>query len=237
MLGHVLNLLLFAALMVGGAWGADALIGITLPGDACFDMLTVATVALLVVCLILGMLYLGVVVIAAIAEAWPAWIRGRGWMHAIGAATLCFSGLTPVIVLHGPTSGPAYGGRVAVVEGLGRSSTLQQAVEEYWRQHRQFPLNLEDLRLPPAPQTEAVAVAGIELGQRGVITIRFASASRRFAPLDDTSLVLTPTPAGAELTWDCRGGDLPDAMRPAACRQTGVCGGGDGRLRAFGSLN
>lgn len=237
MLAYLLNFLLFVALMLGSAWGADTLIGITLPGDACHDMLTVLTVALLVLFLVLGLIYLGIVVVAAIQGRWPRWIAGRGWLHAVLGATLGFSALTPVIVLHGPTSGPAYGGRVAVLEGLGRTAGLQQAVADFWRQHRRFPLDRAELSLPANSGLPPVAVAGVDLDSRGVITIRFASASPRYAPLDATTLVLTPSPDGAQLRWDCRGGDLPDAMRPAGCRRSGTCGGGDGRLRAFGALD
>ena len=142
-------------------------------------------------------------------------------MHTFGCATLCFSALSPFIVLNGPHSGVAYGERVAVIEGLGQSVATRMAVESFWAAHQRFPANAAEAGWNETVASVSTAAKEITVGHRGEITIRFESA--RYQDLDGHSLVLTPDIRPDGFTWDCRGGSVPDIVRPAICRRQVVC--------------
>lgn len=220
------DLALFLMVTMGGAVLSDRLIGASLPGDACHDTLVVTTIVLLVLILLVALAYIGVVVAAALNDPWSRSLFRYGSTHALGAGAVVFSAMTPIIVLHGPESGKGYGGRVAVIEGLEGIRPLQNAVQAFWIEHQRFPASSSELQLHADATTRPVALESVGIERGGVISLHFASASPRYAPLNGTTLVLSPTPAGTRLLWDCRGGSLPDAMRPQQCRKAGVCGGG-----------
>lgn len=210
-----------AVLVLGGAWLGDRLIGWILPGDPCHDLLMIMTVSYFSIVLLAGILYLVGLTLTITRPYRRHILPHRTGVHVLGSAALCFSALTPFIVLHGPHSGVAYGERVAVTEALERTAVLKQALVAFWRVHGYFPASLRELPQAPPDQSTSSAARRIEFDGRGDITIEFLSP--RYPHLDGQTLVLRPHLRAGHPEWDCNGGSLPDRQRPASCRQQTVC--------------
>jgi type IV pilus assembly protein PilA len=216
-----LHIAAFTGLVIGGARLSDTLIHYTIPDDPCRVPLMTLTVIYLGTILLLSLAYLGALVMAIVDYNWRAWLHGRTWMHTFGCATLCFSALSPFIVLHGRHSGVAYGERVAVIEGIGQSIAAQTAIEAYWAAHQRFPANAAEAGWNERVGSPSTAARRIAIAPKGRVTIHFHAA--RYADLDGRTLVLTPAVTIGGLRWDCRGGSLPDLVRPVMCRRSVVC--------------
>ncbi|GEM_PF-271440 len=209
------------ALVLAGAWLADRLIGLILPGDPCHDLLMFVTVGYFSVVFLAAMLYLVGLTLRITRPHRRHLLPRRTATHVLGCAALGFSALTPFIVLHGPHSGVAYGERVAVTEALGRTVLLQQALAAFWRAHGRFPADVQELAWVPPDQSTASSVRRIAFDALGHITIEFAS--RRYTHLDGRTLVLRPQWQAGQWLWNCQGGNLSDGQRPVICRRRAVC--------------
>jgi hypothetical protein len=102
---------------------------------------------------------------------------------------------------------------VAVGEVLNLAQPYQQKVDSFWQQQGRPPLNLAELGLdvPPALGERA----SLTLGAEGRLLIIFSAGSGAIA---GATLELIPRPANAGIEWQCGGGTLPVAARPAECR-------------------
>jgi len=217
----LVSAILFCALVALGAWVCDTLIQLTLPGDPCYGLFLGITVAVFSVVFLLSMGYLGVLVMRVVEDRWVPGFPRHGIAHAVGCATLFFTSMSPFVVLHGPKASTSYGERVAVIEALQQSVAAQKAVEQFWRAHERFPINISEARVRERPDTLATVIQSITLGDGGVITLSLAT--HRYPSVDKKTLVLIPTTNAGSVDWDCRGGNLPDHVRPAECRRESAC--------------
>jgi Zn-dependent protease with chaperone function/type II secretory pathway pseudopilin PulG len=100
--------------------------------------------------------------------------------------------------------------RTAATVAMADSATYRQAIAQYVQSKQQWPTSLQQLDLASFPGDSTVA--GIELGDNGTLTIRFASASLR-----GHELQLTPYSSNNTIQWTCSG-NLPAAALPLECR-------------------
>lgn len=103
-----------------------------------------------------------------------------------------------------------YTGRAAATAAMAQSAPYRAAVEQYAIGHQAWPQSADQLGLSPFGGD--ANVAGIELGEKGALSISFAKA-----PARGHVLVLTPYVHEGTIHWAC-GGDLPAKLLPAECR-------------------
>jgi hypothetical protein len=167
------------------------------------------------------MAYLGVLTMRVVEGRWVWGFPHNLIAHAIGCATLTFTAMSPFIVLHGPKSSVSYGERVAVIEALEHAQSAQKAVERFWLTHQHFPGDIVEAGIRAKPDSAATAVELFTVTHDGALTLTLASP--RYSNLDAKTLVMRPTRNGERFDWDCRGGDLPDHVRPMQCRRESAC--------------
>lgn len=211
----------FCTFIASGALVSDSLIQHTLPGDPCYSLFLWATVAMFTAVFAVSMLYLGVLVVRVVKARWIRLFPNNGIAHATGCAALMFTAMSPIIVLHGPRSSVSYGERVAVIEALEHALAAEKIIERFWRTHGHFPGDIGEAGLPERPASSSSALGRFNVTNDGALTLTFAS--RRYASLDGRTLVIRPTTHDGSLQWECRGGDLPDHVRPAQCRRESAC--------------
>ena len=110
--------------------------------------------------------------------------------------------------------------RYAVMEGIAAAKPAKLAIDEHWRAHRDWP----DLEAQAASLLAAVKpdryVEKIAPAANGHLLIVYKAGPDRAHPeIDGRSIELTPRLEGADIRWDCRGGDMPDDFRPSVCRR------------------
>lgn len=109
---------------------------------------------------------------------------------------------------------PVPGTHLAVVgEALNLAQPYQQQIDAFWQRQGRPPTNPAELNLatPPALGERAT----LTLGAEGRLLIIFTAAAGAIA---GTTLELTPRPVDAGIEWQCGGGTLPAAERPAECQ-------------------
>lgn len=100
-----------------------------------------------------------------------------------------------------------------VGESLNLVQPLQQQVELYWQRQGYPPMTGDELGWQGAqPLAE---LARVELQAEGVLLLTF---SDQVSALEGRTLLLRPAIAEQGYAWDCTGGTLPPAERPAECR-------------------
>lgn len=101
----------------------------------------------------------------------------------------------------------------AVGETLNLAQPYQQQVDAFWQRQGRPPANLSELKLTTPPALGEVAT--LTLGAEGRLLIIFTAAAGAIA---GTTLELIPAPVDAGIEWQCGGGTLPAAERPAECQ-------------------
>jgi len=149
-----------------------------------------------------------------------------------GLALMALCGAVPLVI--GPSNLRKYGAFAAVVGTIGvillagsgesspyRNKARTQAVYDvavqyceasaaYRLRAKSWPAGVADLNVPKKPRT----VTSVSFGADGSITFVLS-----FPPVKDSTLVFTPSGGNAAITWTCRGGSIPEAYLPAACRE------------------
>ncbi len=101
--------------------------------------------------------------------------------------------------------------RARVTEGLNMASSAKLAVSETALTNNALPADQAATGYTSPAATPSVA--GLTIGNQGVITITYTQAA------GNGTIVMTPTlTANGDVTWDCTGGTLLDKYRPANCR-------------------
>jgi type IV pilus assembly protein PilA len=106
-----------------------------------------------------------------------------------------------------------YSKRTYVVEGIALSEPARLAIVDYYVAQGTLAANNASVGLPAAGLISGEAVKSVEI-LNGDITIIFNEKV-----IDDESIIFRPTKIDGKLgTWDCTGGTLLNAFRPANCR-------------------
>lgn len=105
-----------------------------------------------------------------------------------------------------------YLGRATVTVAMTDAAPYRTAVAEFGMSHRVWPTSFAQMGMSDYPGD--AQVAGITLGEGGVLSVQFAKA-----PLQGKVLVLTPEVHGGAIEWSC-GGNIAAKMLPATCRAT-----------------
>ncbi|MCB1747950.1 MAG: DUF805 domain-containing protein [Gammaproteobacteria bacterium] len=149
----------------------------------------------------------------------PANKRGTGWL----VAALLVGGLLAFTV---PVFLQQEERRYAV-QGYEWAAKRRQHVENVYRIQGRFPANNAEAGLTALGAMHGRYVAAVEVGAGGVLTLRYSDDPRLGDEAAGRTLRLTPTiedpgddPATAVISWHCGGGDLPQRLRAAACRNT-----------------
>lgn len=130
----------------------------------------------------------------------------------LGLAVLAFALLAAVPWLWPLTKVP--GTHLAAVgETLNLAQPYQQQVDAFWQRQGRPPANLSELKLATPPALGEVAT--LTLGAEGRLLIIFTAAAGAIA---GSTLELIPGPVDAGIEWQCGGGTLPAAERPAECQ-------------------
>lgn len=130
----------------------------------------------------------------------------------LGLAVLAFALLAAVPWLWPLTKVP--GTHLAAVgETLNLAQPYQQQVDAFWQRQGRPPANLSELKLATPPALGEVAT--LTLGAEGRLLIIFTAAAGAIA---GSTLELIPAPVDAGIEWQCGGGTLPAAERPAECQ-------------------
>jgi hypothetical protein len=130
----------------------------------------------------------------------------------LGLAVLAFALLAAVPWLWPLTKVP--GTHLAAVgETLNLAQPYQQQVDAFWQRHGRPPANLSELNLAASPALGEQAT--LTLGAEGRLLIIFTAAAGAIA---GSTLELIPAPVDAGIEWQCGGGTLPAAERPAECQ-------------------
>ncbi|MGE0484222.1 MAG: pilin [Gammaproteobacteria bacterium] len=116
--------------------------------------------------------------------------------------------------------------RARAIKGYFWGLEQRTAVETFYRAHGRFPSSNAEAGLTEPGEVRAKFVDALTIGPGGVLTLRYANHPRLPSNAYGRTLVMTPavTKQGGEamaaaITWDCRGGDLPQTLRHAACRE------------------
>ena len=145
----------------------------------------------------------------------PVFPRQRSWAARLAVPMLAILiGVLVVAVLWlWPRAQPPGTHQAAVGEILNLAQPYQQQVDSFWQQHGRPPVNLTELgqKEPPILGDRG----SLTLGAEGRLLIIFSAAAGTIA---GTTLELIPHTADAGIEWQCGGGTLPAAERPAECR-------------------
>jgi type IV pilus assembly protein PilA len=105
--------------------------------------------------------------------------------------------------------------RAKVTEGLSLASAGKTAVSEFFASNGSLPSTNASAGLSQPQSISGNDVGSVEVGDEGVITVTFSSAT---ADIDGSTLLLTPDTVSGGVTWNCTGGDLAAKYRPSSCR-------------------
>jgi uncharacterized membrane protein YhaH (DUF805 family) len=106
--------------------------------------------------------------------------------------------------------------RSAVTNALTSARPLQRCVTEHYVAQRVLRMEPGECGVEKRSAEEATGISDVTVSTDGVIAIRFGADVGSAA---GKSIELAPEPRPDQgLVWSCKGGDLPAADRPSACR-------------------
>ena len=105
-----------------------------------------------------------------------------------------------------------YTKRSHVSEGLNLAGAAKSALAEYYASNGVWPNNNASAGLAPAGSITGNAVVSVNVNNSTVTVTYNAKVST------GSTLILTATDNNGSIDWDCTGGDIRDAWRPANCR-------------------
>jgi len=100
--------------------------------------------------------------------------------------------------------------RAKVSEGLNLASAAKASVADYYVSQGSFPTSNAAAGLSGTITSQYVK--SVEVNSTGEITVTFK------APVNDKTIIFTPTASNGTISWSCTGGDLEAKYRPANCR-------------------
>lgn len=106
--------------------------------------------------------------------------------------------------------------RARVTEGLSLASAAKTGVSEYFATNGTLPANNSEAGIAPSASIRGNSVRSVAVGATGAVTVTFSGA-----PIDGSTLALTPVTDAGNVTWSCTatGGTLIDGKyRPSSCR-------------------
>lgn len=106
-----------------------------------------------------------------------------------------------------------YSNRAAVVAGLQQMRAVERAVEGYAVENKAWPKSGADVGLTDTGNKFGPRIAAVELGENGVIFVRF-----RGPGLDGAGIALVPNVIEGQFEWRCAGLEIKQTLLPAQCR-------------------
>lgn len=106
-----------------------------------------------------------------------------------------------------------YTKRARVSEGLVMATGAKAAVTEYFTAQGVLPNSFNDLGIADTSSFAGASVSGVALGNSGLITVTFNQKVD-----SGKTIEIKPVIGGGSLKWQCTGGTLDRALRPAECR-------------------
>jgi type IV pilus assembly protein PilA len=107
--------------------------------------------------------------------------------------------------------------RTQVSEGMALSGGAKTAVAEYYNNRGSLPPDNRSAGLANSTSIAGRYVSGVDVTD-GTITVAFDTANSNLT-IRNKVLVLSPTPNGNAITWNCStGSTLPSRDFPLACR-------------------
>lgn len=105
-----------------------------------------------------------------------------------------------------------YTRRTHVAEGLTVATEAKDAVSEFFGTHNRYPANNSSagLALPTSIVGNAVSMVTVDHGK---VTITYNERV-----VAGASVILSPLSSAGGIGWSCKGGMVPAAYRPVACR-------------------
>ena len=114
------------------------------------------------------------------------------------------------------TSKRNYSIRAQVSVGMALAFGVRSAVEEYVKDHGEFPANNEQAGLPPPNEITGDYVSQVAI-EDGMLVVVYGNKARE--QIAGKRLMLVPdTSKNPELTWTCNSLDIPDKWLTSMCR-------------------
>ena len=104
--------------------------------------------------------------------------------------------------------------RAKVTEGLSLASAAKTAVSEFFATNGSLPTTNSAAGIAPALSINGNDVNSVTVSPTGSVVVQFSGN----APLNLTTVVLSPDTTDGRVAWDCTGGTLDDRYRPSSCR-------------------
>ena len=105
--------------------------------------------------------------------------------------------------------------RAKVTEGLSLASAGKTAVSEYFASNGSLPTDNDTAGLAVSTTIAGNSVNSVEVLSSGAIEVTFNSST---PAISGSTISLTPSTTGGQVTWNCTGGDLENKYRPSSCR-------------------
>ena len=103
--------------------------------------------------------------------------------------------------------------RARVTEGLSLASAGKTSVSEFLATTGALPTSNSDAGMAAAATIVGNHVSGVAVNASGKLTVTFSGN-----PINNATLILTPTTVGGGIKWDCTDGNLDSKYRPSSCR-------------------
>jgi len=152
------------------------------------------------------------------AGAWQV----RWTVTGLGAVLLLFvAGIATIGITHqtawlftakGPLIVDSWGPRFVLPEVLNSAAPARGAVHDYYVRTGRLPASAKVAGMAQADLAMSKHVKALRIEDDGIVVIELQHPAAR-----DRVIVLTPTPRGKELEWQCRS-NLERVHRPPACR-------------------
>ena len=105
-----------------------------------------------------------------------------------------------------------YTKRAHVTEGINLASAAKNSVSDFYTSEGTYPTNNAQAGIAVASDISGNAVRSVGVAN-GVITITYRTQVEA-----GSTLTMSPNDTGGSIEWNCTGGNVRDAWRPANCR-------------------
>lgn len=125
--------------------------------------------------------------------------------------------LVVLIAVGAPEGYRRFDARRAVHASLDSVVSVQEGIEEYWRENQHLPASLQEVlhRTTPAMRF----VSGVDWNLAGWLTIRYDSVIQERLDMDEeATVVLKASVEDTGVVWSCWYGTVGNWYRPEQCR-------------------
>jgi len=169
-----------------------------------FHYIAIALMLTGLLAVLAGVLSLAGALVSSKARAFLA--RHKRACFGFGLAYPAVAIFISVSLMTGPTV------RSQITEGLSIASASKTAVSEYFARTGELPSSNEQSGIAAAEEIQGIWTKSVSVGDRGVITVTFVEIC------DNHTIIIAPSTQRGRVSWDCRGGTLPNKYRPSSCR-------------------